>query len=330
MKTNIQIPIIRAAALILAVAATTLAIKNTKLDTNHLAMFSYDESQSLLTKSRKISDCVAMERKLFHSEKAQRKPKDIFANLKANPDQYYHAPEMLLYIDLNPEEICEGVDAERFLWFTSLCNKAKGLHPMIEFVKSYAPEKFKQCALKILTNGPDKKLSLIKAESREEPLRELIKAGLKINGEKVSDEELNERVRKMDPGRNELNVIAMTKMNAYYYKKMKNIVLSGNPLFPLFQFLTEQCTIYRQDYFREVGIVNLARAMKVISEKDLTPRFLLINKLILFCAQFLSNKASMAIKEKLQSQWSKTRHTEKFNYQGTASEIPQTLRRTNT
>lgn len=297
-----QISISHATALLLVVSATTLASdENANLDTKYLAMFYFDKPEDRLDI---VFKCSFIERALTYTDAAPQNRKAMLEFLKANTDKHPYVYQLISYVNLNQERICEGIDAESFLWFTSVCKENDHLKPIVEFAKRYAPKKFQRCARKILVSGFDKKSDQTMVEQLVKPLtivKELFRAGLEIDGKKLSDEKMNKLVKEMDLATAALNVHAMIEV----VRECSKII--DNPPKELFSFLKDQCASYRITAWTEVGIINMALALGVLKENELTPRFLMFYGYVLICAQFLDEKTAIRIENKLLKQWHKSR-----------------------
>lgn len=193
---------------------------------------------------------------------------------------------LLRLISYASPEVCDGISAEEFLKLFMICNENKALKRYQKFMLSYAPKRFEYCARQIIN------VSIVQLDEwhkhRLDTVNEYFRAALGIN--KLDDEMMYNRVKKVDLTKTKLNVQAMVEVASKYYPRSES-ALPSDPLkymikhfdWALFHF----GTLFK-DY---ANIVNVAQGIGVIGEKDLTPRFLLVNEYTRIAAQ-MDHKAT--------------------------------------
>lgn len=249
------------ATLLLVVGAVTLArYWDRKLYGLYVVMFHHDPNRF------NSDDCTNMREYLAKGNTFSNEPIVMLKQLKdlenktESPLQRDFAARLISYANLD----CQTIKMDEFLAIMSICTHVSGLEQLFNFVDHFGRQKFLKCYRQILKSFKKKPI-------REEWLNRLhyLVWFIEVN--------IN-----TDTSRLEFDML---------YEHIRHVKNS-------FQYLEGHCTFYRDKVLPDLSIINVAREMGFVQEKELALDLPLLNKYVLFCVRYLDKEAPLPVTSK--------------------------------
>lgn len=204
--------------------------------------------------------------------------------------------KLIAYSEPASEQVCKEYKVLHFLWLISTCREYPLFERSINFVTHYGGKQFEDCSLIFLE-------AFSRKQSGEwlSGWNEFFGAGLNIESKFFSDDaKMHDLIKDVDLAKIRLNVKALIEVGANLDAGRGTWIRSSQEsLESLFIFLNDQCSLYRNDVFRQVDTINVARALGRVKEDKLNDRFRLIYKYFCFCIQYLKGLTS----EQIEANW---------------------------